>query len=684
MSRPDAPIFTKLELSDFCGFSRFQIDLQPLTVLVGPNNGGKTTILRAVKFLSDCLQIALPSYRKTLMQYRMSETEVQSKHDQAMKALEEARDKSLAELRKQGGDLAEPEQQRQAQRVEQQYQKGRQQAENNLSNQRRNLMQNMPKCRCDVKAVAQRQFVESLDTFFYQHSAEATPTLSAVVTTAPHETVITARISREPNDKFWADLSFAVDGNDIMGLPPEAGDVALNALETMVSEYVQPICNLTPSEGAQSWPQVQQVINSGKPHEVWRNQIHWLSEGGSPEAFQRVIERIRHAMPSVELSMPGRTRDKNPKVVVEFEENGVKYDVAESGNGFRTLLSIAAALELSEASVFLFDEPDSHLHSAIQRELSDFIAMFPDSHRQVILCTHSPDMIDQLPLESLAWVDRESGEARLCSDSAATLVELGALTQAEAVVPSSGQALLYFEAKPDRKSLAALLSRHGEADWFPACSLSELGGRGDVKHLPHVLRFMKDHHEKEFRAAAIVDSDYTYPDELISGPEEGVLLCHLPCKEIENLILLQPEVIKQALDEVAERKRSFTGDATPVPDADTITQWIDDILISQDIADLVADHWIVSHLPEKPDGGHHRAAREEFQAFWGDSGNRRRFGPGKRTLARLRHRIQSELKLTLQALSRLFDFYQPEADMLQIMDAIKAHLAEQQAEDAPQ
>jgi predicted ATPase len=680
MSKPDAPIFERLELINFCGFSRFQIDLQPLTVLVGPNNGGKTTILRAVKFLTDCLELTLPSYRQGLVQYRQHADDAQAKYDAAMQQADTVREKALAELNKQDEDLAEREQQRQADRARQQYEQSRQQAENALQNQQRKLMQQLPKCRCDVKNVAQRQFVERLDTFFHQHATENTPTLVALATTSPEPTTITARITRE-NNNFWADLSFSIDGSDIMGRPPDAGDAALESLVAMVSEYVQAICNLTPSEGAQSWPQVQQAINNGKPHEVWRNQIHWLSEGASPEAFQRVIERIRHAMPSVELSQPSRTRDQKPKVVVEFEENGVKYDVAESGNGFRTLLSIAASLELSEASVFLFDEPDSHLHSAIQRELSDFIAMFPDNHRQVILCTHAPDMIDQLPLESLAWVDRESGEARLCSDTAATLVELGALTQTEAVVPSSGQALLYFEAKPDRKSLAALLSRHGDTDWFSGCSLSELGGRGDVKHLPHVLRFMKDHHHKEFKAAAIVDSDYTYPDKLITGPVEGVLVCHLPCKEIENLILLKPEVIKQALDEVAERKRSFTGESTPVPDLDTITQWIDDILTSGDIADLVADHWIMSHLPENADGGHHKAAREEFQTFWGDSGNRRRFGPGKRTLARLRHRVQSELKLTLQALSRLFEFYDPEKDMVLVMDAIRDHLAEPQAED---
>lgn len=675
MSKPDTPIFKSLELRDFCGFSHFSMNLQPLTVLVGPNNGGKTTILRAVKFLTDSLELAFPSYRQGLVQYRKNMAEAQAKYDVAMQQAEAAREKALVELKKQAGDSVGREQQRQIERVQQQYQKSRQQAENGLQSQRQNLLQNRPKCRCDVKSVAQRQFVASLDTFFYQHSPERTPALTATATTHPQKTQITVLVTREGNN-YLADVSFTIDGRDLLEQEPELADRVLKSLESLVCQYVQPIGNLMPFENAQSWPQVQQVINSGKPHEVWRNQIHWMTEGSTPEAFQRVIDRIRLAMPSVELSMPGRTRDKQPKVVVEFEQNGIKYDVAESGNGFRTLLSIASALELSDASVFLFDEPDSHLHSAIQRELSDFIAMFRNSNRQIILSTHAPDMIDQLPLDTLAWIDREASEARVCSDTATTLVELGALTQAEAVEPSSGNALLYVEAKPDRKSLVALLDKHDDPAWFSGCSLAELSGCGDAKHLPQVLRFMRDHHHKEFKAAAILDCDYSFPKELINKEEEDVLVCYLPCKEMENLILQQPRAIKQALDEVAERKRSFTGEIAPVPASETIASWIDEILLSKDIFEAVSDHWIVKRLPDNPDGGHLRNARSEFEMFWGTPENRLRFGPGKKVLARLRNRIQSKLKLSLQALPRLFSFYEPEDELVKILNAIRDHLAE--------
>jgi predicted ATP-binding protein involved in virulence len=47
----------KIVLNRFCGFTDFALDVTDFTVLVGPNNGGKTTVLRAVKFALDALRL---------------------------------------------------------------------------------------------------------------------------------------------------------------------------------------------------------------------------------------------------------------------------------------------------------------------------------------------------------------------------------------------------------------------------------------------------------------------------------------------------------------------------------------------------------------------------------------------------------------------------------------------------
>src|SRR4051812_30404681 len=51
-------LLKRVTLENFCGFAgKFEVALAPFTVLVGPNNGGKTTVLSAIRF-------ALESFRR--------------------------------------------------------------------------------------------------------------------------------------------------------------------------------------------------------------------------------------------------------------------------------------------------------------------------------------------------------------------------------------------------------------------------------------------------------------------------------------------------------------------------------------------------------------------------------------------------------------------------------------------
>ena len=43
----------RIELRNFCGFSEFALDVDDFAMLIGPNNGGKTTILRAERIRAE-------------------------------------------------------------------------------------------------------------------------------------------------------------------------------------------------------------------------------------------------------------------------------------------------------------------------------------------------------------------------------------------------------------------------------------------------------------------------------------------------------------------------------------------------------------------------------------------------------------------------------------------------------
>ena len=59
MRRPDNTVrITRVQLSNFKGFSNFSLSLEPMTMLVGPNNAGKSTIIEAFRALSIALRTA--------------------------------------------------------------------------------------------------------------------------------------------------------------------------------------------------------------------------------------------------------------------------------------------------------------------------------------------------------------------------------------------------------------------------------------------------------------------------------------------------------------------------------------------------------------------------------------------------------------------------------------------------
>jgi len=52
---------------------------------------------------------------------------------------------------------------------------------------------------------------------------------------------------------------------------------------------------------------------------------------------------------------------------------------------------------------------------------------------QLVVATHAPDLISELPLESLVWIDRTRSEAGKTNSLAAFLSDLGALSKADAI-----------------------------------------------------------------------------------------------------------------------------------------------------------------------------------------------------------------------------------------------------------
>jgi predicted ATP-dependent endonuclease of OLD family len=96
-----------------------------------------------------------------------------------------------------------------------------------------------------------------------------------------------------------------------------------------------------------------------------------------------------------------QTKDLNIDAKVKFLEGGKEINLQKKGDGTKRRITMAL-LELKKeqsaiddkATIYLLDEPDTHLHVKAQIELIETLQSFAENGNQVILTTHSPFLIN--------------------------------------------------------------------------------------------------------------------------------------------------------------------------------------------------------------------------------------------------------------------------------------------------
>ena len=211
-----------------------------------------------------------------------------------------------------------------------------------------------------------------------------------------------------------------------------------------------------------------------------------------------------------------------PQVRIRLKEvNGESIELGEAGSGLaqRVGLAIYAAnLEtLQDAgdstlgSVLAYDEPDTHLDYQGQRELLEIIrdqALL--EHVQVVVATHSANLIDKVELRSLRhfrldgqWATVD-GPARYTEyDESAFVNDLAAGLGLRNSVLLSEKSFLVVEGDTEQRALPILFRRLvGEGLAGAGVTLLNTGGSGSVRRLVEVLI-----QDLERAAVVLVDED---------------------------------------------------------------------------------------------------------------------------------------------------------------------------------
>lgn len=171
--------------------------------------------------------------------------------------------------------------------------------------------------------------------------------------------------------------------------------------------------NVLTGDGTQGQPAERGFADRGDNYLVVAEQI--LSDLTKAQNWNRIsasMRAVNRAVSNLTLNVP--TPDR---LDVAHQLNGrlMSMDVRSESEGFRRYLAhILAMYQNPPKQTLLFEHPESGLHPGALESLAiEFKACPKENRGQVVLTTHSPQLLDFFPPESLRVVDVEKLETQI-------------------------------------------------------------------------------------------------------------------------------------------------------------------------------------------------------------------------------------------------------------------------------
>jgi len=210
---------------------------------------------------------------------------------------------------------------------------------------------------------------------------------------------------------------------------------------------------------------------------------------------------------------------------------GARYSENHMGCGEGRLIRMIDAIENApEKSLIVIEEPETALHQDAQHNLAIyFLQVCKRKRHQIIVTTHSPSIVDVMPMEARKKVDRTP---------TGTVVEDNP-TIAEIIADLSNghqkSLLIYVEDEFSRKLLIEIIRKFAP-ELSKAISIAAVGDKGDVLQ---AVRYTCKHKgiktigiRDESKTASEQDLMFAYPSN--KAPEQEVFFSHFVSDFLEQ------------------------------------------------------------------------------------------------------------------------------------------------------
>ncbi|HEX5481872.1 MAG TPA: AAA family ATPase [Terriglobia bacterium] len=154
--------------------------------------------------------------------------------------------------------------------------------------------------------------------------------------------------------------------------------------------------------------------------------LMWL-QTRAPESFRRITEVAQDVFPSIRRLLSWPTQQGTVYLTSE-EQNLIRttplFQMSDGEVVFIALLSLICAPDDLGGTLFCIEEPENYLHPKLLETLVGLLRQtqqeavdrgVPPS--QVLLTTQSPYLVNQMSLDEIIWVDKKDGETRVVRPS---------------------------------------------------------------------------------------------------------------------------------------------------------------------------------------------------------------------------------------------------------------------------
>ncbi len=239
-------------------------------------------------------------------------------------------------------------------------------------------------------------------------------------------------------------------------------DAALELIASRPAVWVPSSVGVVRDEEFRPAARIAGLIFGGRHNEVLRNVILDLQKRGEPfEELQRLLEKHFGG----HLGDVHFDEALDQFVTATFAAKDVQHDIYSVGAGFLQVVQLLSFVLSRDPGLILLDEPDAHLHSSLQRTVVDVLDDLSKSRGiQVVLSTHSKEIINYVDPSRLVLVERGARSASSSSEAAGQLTilqSLGEIDNVDAYTLVKNRRCLFVEGPTDVPIIERIAAKLG-------------------------------------------------------------------------------------------------------------------------------------------------------------------------------------------------------------------------------